>query len=199
MLVALLFAGCNSQQMKHNTNKYEHSDSSHIIPNAPIINVDDYEIIKDTLRIISTSKFLYYPFGIHNDTKEFIKHHPFLHDFVEPITFASDDSGIITNLYCFNFKNSQISFLLDSQTKNLELVSAKILDQEIVINSQINIGVSKNKFITGLNDKIAIEKIENVKVIELVSGLTGIWQYYTFNDDKLSSVTIITDYQIENH
>jgi nitric oxide reductase large subunit len=34
----------------------------------------------------------------------------------------------------------------------------------------------------------------NIKVIELISGLVGIWHYYIFTGETLSQIAIKTDY-----
>ena len=186
--IILVIAGCGNQttKIKGDETTLGNKFSVSLMDDFEII---EYKIISDTLSIVSTSDFLYYPFNKYNDIKDLTNNYSFMENSVEY-------NDLHVPLYRFSFKKSYIKFVYDDQNRLFEIVAAKIFDDDIVLSNQIKIGISKSDFISFFADKIDFEEINNINVIEFISGLTGIWHYYTFNNNVLVSYEIDTDYML---
>lgn len=79
----------------------------------------------------------------------------------------------------------------------MELVGARITDEEVLLDNRVKIGITKADFINRFTNEIGSEQIKNVTVIEFISGALGIWHYYFFENDTLTSFYIDTDYQLD--
>jgi len=111
----------------------------------------------------------------------------------------NDNTAIKIPLYRFSFNKSYIKFLQDNDKKRLELIAAKIFDSEVVLSNQVKIGITKSDFIRKFTNQIKPEQIKNIRVIKFASGALGIWHYYIFDNDVLTSFNIDTDYQFNKN
>ena len=104
--------------------------------------------------------------------------------------------------YLIQIKNNYIEVFVaeDYCGRNdfaVNIVNAEIKDNTIVIVNCIKTGMTKQSFIEMLN-LANTNNLNKIKVIELISVLTGIWQYYTFNEsDILTKIEIKSDYVFE--
>lgn len=203
ILVAHLLLGCKGQPEKSKDSlAVESTQASIESPSSGIeddFEIIEYSIIGDTLRIVSTSNFLYYPFGCHTGADEFLERYPFMKKTEEQDHFNGDTSASIISLYRFSFNNSYVKFLHDTEKNRMELVGARITDKKISLVNQVNIGIAKTDFICRFTNKIKPEQIKNVTVIEFISGVLGIWHYYCFENDILTSIYVDTDYQLDKN
>ncbi len=191
--------GCKGQPVKNEgdltvgiNNTSNESMSSEIL--------DDFEIIEfsfqeDTLRIVSTSSFLYYPFGCYISPKEFLEQYSFTKKHIKQdrITVVNSD----TELYCFSLHDSYIKFLYDEEKNRMELFSARVADDDFLLENGIKIGISKADFISRFTSEITLEQIKDITIVEFISGVLGIWHYYVFEEEILTSFYINTDYQFD--
>ena len=200
--IIFLLMGCKSQPTEHKNNE---AIKKEIIQNKSSVGkVDDFEILErsifaDTLLIISTSDFLYYPFGSYKNMKDFTKQYSFMQNSVELAYPNNDSTAPLVPVYRFSFNHSYIKYLYDDEKEKLEIIAAKIFDSEVSLSNQVKIGITKSDFIKMFTDQIKPEQIRNVKVIKFASGLQGIWQYYIFDNDILISFYIDTDYQFDKN
>lgn len=149
-----------------------------------------YELATDTLKLVSTSNFLYYPFGSFSSVSALKK---------AGLKFAfqqeSDASDTSVQIYRATFANSFVKLFQDDEKKKLEIVSGRILNKEIKLINGIRIGTSKRSFFSSFFKKPStIEKTDH-KVIELISGLDGIRHYYAFKNSVITSIKFDSDYQ----
>ena len=97
-------------------------------------------------------------------------------------------------IYKTNFKNSHLKFLINSDTKRLEIVYGKILDKDIVFTNGFRVGLGKDKFFNKIfSHAVHLEKVNNVKSI---STLEGISHTYHFERDTVSYIEMNTDYLV---
>lgn len=197
-----LIMGCNSQSVEYNNKEALKRDS--IQNKSSIGKTTDFEILEhnifaDTLLIVTTSDFLYYPFGNYKNMKDFTNQYSFMKNSVEYDYPYNDSTSTMIPLYRFSFNQSYIKFLYDNDKKRLELIAAKIFNSEVGLNNQVKIGITKSDFIKKFTNQINPEQIKTVKVIEFVSGVLGIWHYYVFDNDVLISFDIDTDYQVNKN
>lgn len=156
------------------------------------------KIIGDTLCIVSTSPFLYYPLGVYNSIDNFSKNYGLTMDEKTEYDYSYNDSTTDkTVIYRLSFGNSFIKFLKDDEKNKLEIVSGKVKNKEIYLTNgiTIRINISNNfikKFITDINS----DQIKSINIVKMVSGLTGIWHYYFFKGDTLNYFYFDTDYQV---
>jgi hypothetical protein len=158
---------------------------------------EEQNICFDTLKIVSGNcKLLYYPFGLHNNIEEFLVSLP-------KETFAEKQIKMNgRETYLMQVKNNYIEVLIGDNYcgKNnfiVNIVNAEIKDNTIKVVNSIKTGMTKRAFIEMLN-LTNTNGLNKIKVVELISILEGIWQYYTFNEsDILTKIEIKSDYVFE--
>jgi hypothetical protein len=145
----------------------------------------DYKLSTDTLTLISTSDFLYYPFGVFNDVNALKKEYPKLFNYKNEFPYLS--SG-----------DSYVKFFFNDDKRRLETVYARIINPEIRLRNGIVTGMSKDEVLTKFfNSKP--DNTDDLKVLKLESGLLGMWHYYTFDKNVLKSIYFDTDYQLDKN
>jgi hypothetical protein len=92
----------------------------------------DCKMSSDTLALISTSDFLYYPFGIFRDNKSLKKEYPKLFNLKNGFPYLS-------------FDDSYVKFVYDDEKERLEIVYAKIHDSEIRLRNGIATGMNRQE------------------------------------------------------
>ena len=97
-------------------------------------------------------------------------------------------------LYNLSYRDTKIKVLSDPENKTIEIVSGKILDPELKLVNGFQVGMTKAAFIDSLFSKKPAD-FSKIKVVEIESGLMGIWHYYIFEHDTLKSILLDTDYQ----
>jgi hypothetical protein len=149
----------------------------------------DFNFKKDTLELISTSSFLYYPFGKHKSIKD--------------ITFSNRENiqkqrrskdSTHTLLVDFFYNDSYSTFFYNKDSKMCELVKARIINSHVILSNGINLRLRIDEFFNIFFDNFPKDSYEKINVIKLVSGKAGVWHYYHFKNGKLDSINIETDY-----
>lgn len=194
VIILNLFFGCVCGSYKDaNKNTIKRTELNQNQPSLKLFDFDivEFNIIGDTLKIVSTSDFLYYPFGVFKNEKEFSNQYLFMSEAVDCIG--------LYRLFRFSYKESSAKFWFNEETGRLELVSAKVIDNSVVLNNEVKIGISKSDFIELFTKEIKYEQIKEVKVIELISGVLGCWHYYNFENEVLTSFYFNTDYQFDKN
>jgi len=149
----------------------------------------DLKISNDTFSIISTSPFLYYPFDENRTIDEFIKRN----SFIKP-----ENTRIIKDSFWeIQIYNSKLILFDDKEQNKIQIVSGETSNPEVELMNGIKVGISKNDFLMKFFTKIPKDQLDRIKVIELISGLTGIWHYYNFDKDSLRIIIFKTDYQFD--
>ncbi len=152
------------------------------------------ELKWDTLNIITTNPFAYYPFGKHFSIEEFNNSLDSFNLEIEQKYPNNDTLLDLRVLYNLTYKTSKIKVLTDPENKTIEIVSGKILDPEVELVNRFQVGMTKAVFIDSLFSKRPVD-FSKIKVVEIESGLMGIWHYYIFEQDTLKSILLDTDYQ----
>ena len=150
----------------------------------------DFHFSIDTLWIVSTSNFFFYPFGKYHNLHELSNAYLFMKKRIEYDTHSRDYSNEPLNRFTYN--QSYIKFFYDDEKKTMEIISAKIFDKKISLINHVQIGITKSVFIQKFTNTISPEQIKNTHVIAFASGLYGIWHYYNFEGDTLKSFWINT-------
>jgi hypothetical protein len=158
------------------------------------IDLDKLKIIKDTLWITSTSDFLYFPFGLFKSISEFKKR--FKLAWKQNIEEDRSDEIPRYNykVYKMIFKNSFVKLFKDDEKNEVEIVSGKIINPELLLTNQIKIGIDKKVFLLKFFNKTPETILDKINVVKLESGLLGMWHYYKFKDNILQEIIFKTDY-----
>jgi hypothetical protein len=158
------------------------------------ISVDE-----DTLCITSTVNELFHPFGKFNSVAGFEKKYPGL--LKKNPEYFSQNTGEIDTLFRMTTSSSYIKmFDIDStededRRNRMEIISAEINDPEVVFTNGVHVGLKKKRF---LENYFTNQKgTDNFSVIELESGVTGIWHYYYFEKGRIKRIKIRTDFTIQ--
>lgn len=154
----------------------------------------DFEGLKafkqnDTLFIVSTNDFLYHPFGRFSNADEFCKKYKWTSQ-------AVPQSETKSNMALKKVSKNKSSMLLvrDSVNMLMEIVGGTINGNDITTINGIEIGMNYNDLISIFFQTIPACIKTNIKVIQLESGLTGIWHFYKIDKNKLVTITFRSDY-----
>jgi hypothetical protein len=172
------------------------TDSALFLKEFKMKDINTATIIRDTLKIVSVNGFFYYPLGKFHDStalKNSLKSLNFKKEYVPDETSTSGK----TLLYRFYNANSFVKYFYQPDTEEYEIVSGKITDQSLVLLNGTKIGMDKNDFFDLYFTKAVHNTARKINVVEFISGLEGIWHYYTFKDDKLAGIYFDTDYQLD--
>lgn len=190
----ILFVSCYASDPK-TIQKSQPTEISDSIQNfiKPEFETIQTSIRGDTLSIASTSDFLYHPFGKFSDINAFVKKYEWNYKDVLKSEIKSD-----SRLFRVTSNNSSIMLLLDDEQKSLEIVGGNINDTSILLVNGIRINMSYSSFLNVFF--ISVPKVisKDIRIIELESGLTGIWHYYSFADNKLKSIVFRSNYVFQN-
>lgn len=149
------------------------------------------EIIEDTLKVVILSDFMYYPFGVYKNNIDFCNHYPL---FIDNSPSKKNSEGN-SKYWSYSYKESTLLLLYSDDTERIEILESEIKDEEISLANNIKIGMSKFDFLEIFKLQESIEDVSRINVVNLESGLLGIWHSYFFYDNKLISIKIKTDYQ----
>jgi hypothetical protein len=146
-------------------------------------------ISHDTLCIVSTNKALYYPFGCYNSFTDY---------YTESLKnseykYAIDSAYNIFKIINIRSGNSQLEFIENNETNRLELLSGHIKDDSFGLFNGIQIGMDRTELLLKFFTYIP-KKVLGMQVIELKSGLEGVWYYCSFSQNILNKIDIRTDY-----
>jgi|GEM_PF-895906 len=149
----------------------------------------EYHVRADTLQLVSTSDFLFHPFGRLATIQEFQRQNPAWS--FQKVTDPADAAAV---LYRCAYNNSWLKLFADGEKKALEIVAGHVTTLEAPLANRVVVGMSKREFFaTFLRQPSTLEA--GSRVVELESGLDGIRHYYTFQQDKLTSIDFDSDYQ----
>jgi len=151
------------------------------------LNVDSVFLKKDTLSLLVHNKSLFYPFGKQKKITAFNIAN-------KEYTIKKETAQGKITLHRLIYKNSFVKFVQDEENHLYQIVSAKIIDKEIVLNSGIHTGMPMQQILSILFYKNTIQHFKQVKVIELISALDGIQHYYIFKNAYLNCIVLNTDY-----
>jgi hypothetical protein len=152
----------------------------------------ELSIQKDTLNIVSTSSFIFYPLGKFIAIEKIRQSNP---QFATVIEHDKNDKK--AKLYRLSSKNSFVKFFKDPNKATLEIVSGKIINPEIMLKNGIRVGMSKINFFNLFFNKMTEHQVNNIKVVKLISALNGITHVYTFENEKLNRLAFDTDYTFD--
>ena len=191
--ISILFISCPFFLNENNQELNSHNRVS-LNLNRPLDSlidletIEDYIIVGDTLKIVSTSDFLYYPFGRYRDKNLLNERFKSLEKSIDRQVDLKIKSSEAPILVKFSMNDSYIKFFYDKENKQFEIVSAKIFSSKILMNNQLGVNIPKTNFMSKFSYDTALPETSNVSVIELISGLDGVWHYYTFENDTLKSI-----------
>jgi hypothetical protein len=195
MFVILLSLGCSNNRSKN----YKAEKTISIDSLIYYSKDKDIEIIRmkgDTLNLVTTNPFAYYPFGKFHNVNDF-KNSLGAFEVASEKQYANNDTTLdLRELYNLSFNHSKIKVLAGPENSTIEIVSGIIIDGDIKLRNGFEIGITKD----AVFDSLFIKKPDNysrINTIELESGLLGIWHYYKFNNDILMTISFDTDYQFK--
>lgn len=148
-------------------------------------NLIDLNLTNDTLKIVTTDIITYFPFGEFRNKERLIEK---FKDFVY--------TKITTDLFKLSLNQDSIEFLIDQEQNVIQIVNGKLNTDLITFTNVIKIGQSID-YILKVFKVPNPERFNNVNVIVIEAGLTGMWHYYEFENKSLKRIIFKTDYQIE--
>ncbi|GHT25323.1 hypothetical protein FACS189430_11790 [Bacteroidia bacterium] len=161
------------------------------------LEIEEKSVSFDTLKIVSANcTLLYYPLGIYNDIEKFLNCLPKETVIEKQIKM----NGIETYYIQFSSNNIEVLVGDDYCGKNnsaINIINAIIENDTIEFVNFVKNGITKQSFVRMLNLE-STDSFKEIKVIEFISVLLGIWHYYTFDDNNiLIKIEIKSDYVFE--
>lgn len=175
------------------------SDSDYRNDSLAIFFKKQYEVEyfksgKDTLELVMGSDIPYYPFGhcrnvncVKSRLSKFIFH------------AERDTTNEPVELHRGAFKNSFIKMMYDPEKKQMQIVSGKINDSEVVLFNNISTGMPEEIFIALFIQNDSFIRGKRPGVIQLTSVVNGISHFYTFDKGALKSIAFETDYALNKN
>jgi hypothetical protein len=151
----------------------------------PAFELYTYRISADTLSLVFNGKFLYYPFGQINSLKDLRSKYPNLYK------NKGGENYLVK-------ENSYVKFFYDPDHKAFEIVYAKIADPIFEFTNGIRTGMTK-KELFDVYFSSPPNSMDRIKILQLEHAIVGIWHYYRFEDNILTSLVLDTDYQIDKN
>ena len=162
------------------------------------IKASEISIKNDTLSIVSTGWYFYYPFGKVHHVDSLKGIFPKFKLLTVLDTDKTDLSDTIT-VYRFSYKRNFLKFLQEPDTHKFEIVSGNIVDSTIDLLNGTKVGMSKSAFLDLYFKTNVNKETEKINVVEFITGLEGMWHYYTFRNNRLVSIRFDTDYQVNKN
>jgi hypothetical protein len=153
-------------------------------------DITEISIKGDTLSFVSSNDYLWYPFGVFKNIDLFKKVCKKASVEQREYSLRSDTLKYITNRL-HEIKIGRSKLILHSEPDNFEgltIIKGTISDNSIEFKNNIQIGMSKSKFMHNVFDAIPKGQIKHIRVVEMISIVDGMWHYYTFNNGKLIRV-----------
>ena len=157
------------------------------------IEIEQIRINKDTLIMYTLDTFITYPFGVYTSISEINT------SFKGEKKIISRESGL-TTIDSVVYGNNLIVFIKANDPSDLyynyvEIVYAKLQNNQIPLKKNIRIGMSQQEFFGEFNYVVSETEFPNIRIILLERMLAGMWQYYYFDQNKrLDSIIMKTDY-----
>ena len=158
------------------------------------IKIEQIRISSDTLIMYNTlDTFITYPFGVYKSISEINT------SFKGEKKIISRESGL-TTIDSVVYGNNLIVFIEANDPSDLyynyvEIVYAKLQNNQIPLKKNIRIGMSQQEFFGEFNYVVSETEFPNIRIILLERMLAGMWQYYYFDQNKrLDSIIMKTDY-----
>lgn len=148
---------------------------------AKMVEPIEYRIRHDTLSLVSSSWFLYYPFGTFKNREGLKRNFQ---------AFYSEEN----EFYYLKDEESYAKLVRDDGREALELIYAKISSPGIRLDNGIVIGMSKPEVFSKFFKTMPV-KMDSINVLKLESERKRIWHYYNFKNGVLDSFCFNTDYQ----
>ena len=157
------------------------------------IKIEQIRISSDTLIMYTLDTFITYPFGVYKSISEINT------SFKGEKKITSRESGL-TTIDSVVYGNNLIVFIKANDPSDLyynyvEIVYAKLQNNQIPLKKNIRIGMSQQEFFGEFNYVVSETEFPNIRIILLERMLAGMWQYYYFDQNKrLDSIIMKTDY-----
>ncbi|WEA00665.1 hypothetical protein [Mucilaginibacter sp. SJ] len=151
----------------------------------------------DTLSIVIMNRGIYYPFGKASELSR-LKN-------VDSHFMASEEqtrdkySNDHVTLYKLYYKDSYLKFFGAGESELLEITSGHIVNKEIIMPTNIHIEMTLADLMKVYFSGAVDSYTAGIKVVKLISGIEGIWEYYYFEKGALSLIKIKTDYTFDNN
>ena len=122
----------------------------------PTFALTEYRVSGDTLILVSTDKFLYYPFGVFNNLGKLKDQYPSLYKEKQGVSYLAK-------------ADSYVKFFYDDDKKTFEIVYAKISDPNFKLTNGTRTGMTK-KELFGKYFVTPPDNLDKIKILELESA-----------------------------
>jgi hypothetical protein len=156
----------------------------------------------DTCKVVSHDHYFFECYGYFLNPIELQNHFSKQFSINKELTYGYGDSSMIDTLYRVVKDKSFIKFLYTNSTdekESMKIVSARINNPELVMTNGLKTGLEKRLALTMLFGKGYNRDLNKIDNFQIITALEGLWINIGFNDEKLSKISIDSDYQVDQH
>lgn len=165
-------------------------------------NFESSVMTNDTCKVVSHDYYFFKCYGDFLNPIELQNHFSKQFSINKELTYVYSDSSMIDTLYKVVKDNSFIKFLYTNSTdekESMKIVSARINNPELVMTNGLKTGLEKRYVLTLLFGKGYNRDLNKIDNFQIITALEGLWINIGFTDEKLSKITIDSDYQVNQH
>lgn len=174
----LIFLGCNPAKI--DSEKYY---------------FEDFKISNDTCKVVSFGSYFYTCYGEFRNPLELQNRYLIEKELIH----LNSDNFKIDTLYRIVKGNSFIKYIYGHSPEEaalMQIVSARIIGSELSMTNGLKIGMSKSSALKMLFGKKYNANLRKVNNYQIITSLDGLWINLEFNKNRLSKISINSDYQV---
>jgi len=163
-------------------------------------NFESSIMINDTFKVVSHDSYFFECYGYFLNPIELQNHFSKQFSINKELTYSYGDSSMTDTLYRVVKDNSFIKFLYTNSTdekESMKIVSARINNPELVMTNGLKPGLEKRFVLTILFGKGYNRDLNKIDNFQIITALEGLWINIGFIDDRLSKISIDSDYQVD--
>jgi len=200
--ISIVITSCNSNAESNNTLETRSADSLHsemIVDHQ--FDFSNPEVSNDTFKIVNQSSYFYNCYGVYKNPIELKRLFSVKYNIKEEITPAYSDSTVMDTLYRISSKGSYLKYYYansEDEEEQMNVVSGKITTSDFEMTNGIKVGMKKGEVLKRIFYQQIPSNLDQFDKIQVITGLQGVWVNFFFENNKLVSVSIDTDYLVGN-
>ena len=156
--------------------------------------VKDVKVYTDTMTVYSLSEYVIYPFGKWETVEDYITDCQL--QWYREIGYKKYfDSMEVSVNTLKRVDDSFIDFYRAINTNRVEILEAKITDQEVTMFNGLHTGMTKQEVFSTYFAKYPKSYTVDINVLKVMSGANEVAQIYTFAGNKLRHIQVRSDYR----
>ncbi|MBP5645328.1 MAG: hypothetical protein J6W95_05315 [Bacteroidales bacterium] len=160
----------------------------------PEYQVKDVKVYADTMTVFCLSDYPIYPLGKWKTVEDYITNNQ-LQWYREYGYKTFFDTMTVAVNTLKRLDGTNINVYRSIWTNKLEMVAAKITDNEVVLDNGIHVGMSKEEVFKVIFKSYPKSYTADINALKVIAGTSEVGEIYTFKGNKLRHIQIISGYK----